>query len=272
MDVLSWNEAIAGPPVPSAATIGVFDGLHIGHMALVAKVCAQAPGLRPLAVTFRENPKRLTAPHRPTGALFSLEQKLSTLESAGVAAAVLIDFSGNFSKLAGKDFISLLVRSCGVRSFVVGSDFKCGHRLSTDSAALAEIALSLGASTEVVQPVLFGGEAVSSSRIRAAIADGRMDLALAMLGRPYALDLRGLDMESAGGKEGFSPHGKGLVMPKPGDYEARLDGWPITASVLKGGRVEWAGQGRKAPAFLEFGPFDGPRAGVATPHHHGYTE
>ncbi len=257
MRVIGWDEAVEGGTgrgvVPAAATIGVFDGLHVGHMALVSRVAAMAPALVPTVVTFRGNPKRLTAPHRPTGALFSLEQKLETLEAAGVATVVLIDFSGNFSKLAGKDFLSILVRSCGVRSFVVGSDFKCGHRLSTDSAALVEIALSLGASAEVVDPVMLDGQAVSSSRIRTAIDAGRMDLALAMLGRPYALDLRGAEMESSGGLLRVSPRGRDTVLPKPGAYPARADGRPVTATVHRDGSLDWPDDGAGFPRFLSFG-------------------
>jgi riboflavin kinase / FMN adenylyltransferase len=89
----------------------------------------------PVAITFKENPKKSTRLHKPSGNLVSLAQKLELMEAAGIQVCVLIDFSANFSKMGGYEFISILVKSCGVRTFVVGSDFKCGHRLSTDALA-----------------------------------------------------------------------------------------------------------------------------------------
>lgn len=269
MRVLSWEEAVAigrGALGPSAATIGVFDGLHLGHRALVSRVAAKAPELSPVAVTFKENPKRITRPHRFSGSLFSLDQKLAALEDAGIEACVLIDFSGNFSKLAGSEFVSTL-GSFGVRSFVIGSDFKCGHRLSTDAVGFKAEAGSFGADTEIVEPVTVEGEPVSSSRIRSAIADGRTDLALAMLGRPYTLDLRRVELGYDGADAAVSLRGKGVVEPAPGTYEAtvicrvgrrdveailRLDGtlrWPRAECAL-GGESPFDAE----PAFLAFGP------------------
>jgi len=262
--IVHWNDVIRGTASISertAATIGVFDGLHVGHRALVASVVSKAPGLLPVAFTFNDNPKKVTKPNRFSGSLFSLDQKLAALEEAGIALCVLIDFSGNFSKLAGSEFVSTLVRSFGVRSFVVGSDFKCGHRLSTDAEALKAIAESLDAEAVIVEPIAVQGETVSSSRIRSAIADGRTDLALAMLGRPYTLDLRRIELGYDGSLTAVSLRGRGVVEPAPGIYEAtvicgsgqrdveatlRLDGtlrWP---------RAECAFE--TEPAFLAFGP------------------
>ncbi|OHD27665.1 MAG: hypothetical protein A2Y38_23680 [Spirochaetes bacterium GWB1_59_5] len=264
MRIVSWEAVVCGMetmPERTAATIGVFDGLHLGHRALVSRVVASASELVPVAVTFKENPKKVTKPHRDFGSLFSLDQKLAALAEAGIEQCVLIDFSGNFSKLAGSEFVLTLIRSFGVRSFVVGSDFKCGHRLSTDATGLKAIAVSLGAEAEIVEPVTIEGEAVSSSRIRSAIADGRTDLALAMLGRPYTLDLRSVELGYDGALTAVSLRGCGLVEPAPGIYEAtlicrtgrrdveatlRLDGllqWPRAESAFDG-----------EPAFLAFGP------------------
>ncbi len=262
MRVVDWGDAVSGRaamPERSAATIGVFDGLHLGHRALVERVVAKAPGLAPVVVTFRDNPKRVTRPHRFSGCLFTLEQKLSALEDAGAEVCVLIDFSGNFSKLAGSEFVSAL-GSIGVRSFVIGSDFKCGHRLSTDAEGLMAVAASFGADTEIVGPITLDGEPVSSSRIRSAIANGRTDLALAMLGRPYTLDLRRLEIEYERGSAAFSLKGSGLVEPAPGRYEATeicvAGSGAVEATLRRDGTVLWARTALCAdrePAFLAFG-------------------
>lgn len=266
MRIYSWDEAMSGAfgdsPEPAAATVGVFDGLHRGHLELVRRVVGS--GLHPLVFTFRGNPKRETAPHRPTAALFSLSQKLEALAAEGVQTLVLIDFSPNFSKLHGKDFIASLVGSCGVRSFVVGSDFKCGYRLSTDARDLMRIAPALGAQAEVVEPLLYDGEPVSSSRIRHAVSSGRMDLALAMLGRPYALDLRGAQPETAGGIARVCLHGAGLQLPGRGLYRALADGEPALVRAFQDGRLEWESRDGAVARILSFPEQrfepDGPQA------------
>jgi len=262
--IVSWESVAYGletMPDRTAATIGVFDGLHIGHRALVSRVVAKAPLLVPLAVTFKENPKKVTKPHRNSGSLFSLDQKLAALEEAGIEQCVLIDFSGNFSKLAGSEFVSTLIRSFGVRSFVVGNDFKCGHRLSTDATGLKSIAESLGADAEIVEPVTIDGEAVSSSRIRSAIADGRTDLALAMLGRPYTLDLRSVGIGYDGALTAVCLRGRGIVEPAPGMYEATVicqtGQHNVRATLRQDGLLQWPRAGCAfdgEPAFLAFGP------------------
>lgn len=264
MRVATWDEMLtdaAEMPDRSAVTVGVFDGLHRGHRALVSRVVSMAPGLMPVAVTFKDNPKKVTRPHRFSGDLFSVDQKLAALAEAGIELCILIDFSGNFSKLAGSEFVSTLVRFCGVRTFVVGSDFKCGHRLSTDARGLEAIASGLGVSTEIVEPVTFEGDIVSSSRIRSAIENGRTDLALAMLGRPYTLDLRGIGIDSVGSEAMAVIRGRGLVEPAPGIYEATLLGSnvhkDIEATLRLDGTVLWPINGWSGgiePDFLAFGP------------------
>ncbi|MBN2875967.1 MAG: FAD synthetase family protein [Spirochaetales bacterium] len=264
MRILEWSGVQGGstdPLPPAAATIGVFDGLHLGHQALVSRVVAKAPQLTPMAVTFRENPKKTTRPQRYAGDIFSLEQKLSVLEEAGVELCVLIDFSGNFSKLTGKEFVSSLVQYFGVRYFVVGSDFKCGHRLSSDAVAVKVIAGVLGSETEIVEPVTVEGDKVSSSRIRSAIANGRTDQALAMLGRPYTLDLRRIGTVLKDATVGVSLRGKGIVEPAPGTYEATVVSiagqLPVEARVSADGTLSWSRTSDVLdvePAFLAFGP------------------
>lgn len=264
MRTVTWNAVMDGSEVidrQCSATIGVFDGLHLGHRALVSKVVARAPGLLPAAFTFSDNPKKHTRPKRFSGSLFSLDQKLAALEEAGIQLCVLIDFSGNFSKLAGSEFVSTLIRSFGVRSFVVGSDFKCGHRLSTDAESLKAIAESLGAEAEIVAPVTVEGGTVSSSRIREAISDGRTDLAFAMLGRPYTLDLRSFGLDHDGALAAVSLRGRGMVEPAPGTYEATLicltGQRDVEATLKLDGTLRWPREGcpfGSEPAFLAFGP------------------
>lgn len=267
MRIVTWQELTEGgfTARPSSATIGVFDGFHLGHRELVARVASRAPRLEPAAVTFRSNPKKVMNAHAYHGDLFTLEQKLEALEAAGVQTVVLIDFSENFSTLAGSDFVSILVRSLATRSFVVGSDFKCGYRHSTDARAFAGLAASLGAETEIVGHVSVDGETVSSSRIRSAIRAGRTEAAASFLGRPYTLDLRRVT-ESAFDESGrLRLRSIGAVEPAEGEYhaEARSDErrMDVRAYVDKEGGMAWIGSdglsepsGPRRPAFLAIGP------------------
>jgi riboflavin kinase/FMN adenylyltransferase len=222
MKTLSWEEFASGSAAlgPIAATIGVFDGLHIGHQALIATITGM-DGLSSVVFTFKENPKRILAPSAFQGELSTLERKLELIESLGVRTCVLIDFSGDFSKLPGRQFLSLLVGRAELRFLAVGANFKCGHRLDTDAEGIRAFCSPLGIGFASLQAVGWGGHPVSSSRIRLALREGRLEEAQAMLGRPYELDL---DRPSQ-------------VQPPAGTYEARSgEGEEVLASLDGEGR------------------------------------
>jgi riboflavin kinase / FMN adenylyltransferase len=110
MRTVDWDEFLEkGLEGPTAATIGVFDGVHRGHMELIGRVRKAASGRRnSLVVTFRENPKKFLKARGYNGDLMTLEQKLELFERMGISAVVLIDFSGHFGKLGGSDFLEAL--------------------------------------------------------------------------------------------------------------------------------------------------------------------
>ncbi len=257
MRVLEWNDLARdglGTGRPAAVTVGVFDGVHSGHRKLLGKVL-EAPGeLERTVVTFRQNPKLLLHPETFHGAVSTLEQKLESLEETGIGTCVLIDFSGNFSKLTGIEFLTALFRKGGARYLAVGSDFRCGYRLSTDAEGVRSIGASMGVETEIVDPVLYNGRPVSSSRIRRAVQDGRLSDAFAMLGRPYSIDLRGIRPRKHGGAVQFD--GIRQVLPPPGEYAVQVtngSGWLASSlRVLSGESAQVEGKRGAAPHFLRF--------------------
>lgn len=191
----------------TALTVGVFDGLHRGHQTLIKKITEKAPELLPVVVTFRENPKKC-AFLREQGAksgggfgenavesgakagtpyedIISLEEKISLLDSFGVPLCVIIDFSEHFSRISGRAFLESLDRYLSPAFIALGQNFHCGYRRDTDAAAFKALAEKLGIKAEIAPPVLEGGIPVSSSRIRAAIREGRGEEAALLLGRPY---------------------------------------------------------------------------------------
>jgi len=172
----------------TSLTIGVFDGLHRGHQALIAKITAKAPELLPVVVSFRENPKRRASasPELPANTprdIIGFEEKLALLDSLGVALCVIIDFSERFSKLSGAAFLEDLNRYLRPAYIALGTNFHCGHRRDTDAAAFKTLAEHLGIEAEIIPPVLEGGLPVSSSRIRAALEAGDAGTAELLLGR-----------------------------------------------------------------------------------------
>jgi riboflavin kinase/FMN adenylyltransferase len=171
-------------------TVGVFDGVHRGHAELIRRIVSRGPC--PTVVTFRENPKKILSPRPYEGDIFSLEQKLAALEELGVARAVLIDFSEEFSKMNGWEFINSLESRGNAVFLAIGANFRCGYRHETGAELIRRKNGLKGIPTEIVPPVLRGNEPVSSSRIRAAISGGDLAGAGALLGRKFELDLSGI--------------------------------------------------------------------------------
>jgi len=238
----------------AAITIGVFDGVHKGHKALLDKVLSVPGDWERTVITFKQNPKLLLHPENYHGAISTLAQKLESLEETGIGTCVLIDFSGNFSKLTGIAFLSTLADKGRVRYLAVGTDFRCGHRLSTNAEGVRIIGASMGVDTEIVDPVLYNGRAVSSSRIRRAVQDGRLPDAFAMLSRPYVIDLRDFVPKKLDGEMQFD--GIRQVLPPPGEYVIEvLNGkeWLKTSlNVLSPESARIATLGGDPPRFLRF--------------------
>jgi riboflavin kinase/FMN adenylyltransferase len=221
MRCLEWSQFLClspGEREVSAITLGVFDGVHRGHSALIERIVRRGPC--PTVITFRENPKWRIAPREYEGDLFSLEQKLSAFSGLGVERVILIDFTENFSKIEGKDFIGLL-NDRGQPSFMaLGANFRCGYKQDTGVSAIVEINRPRGIETEILPHVMEGGEPVSSSRIRRAISRGDLALASRLLGRKAGLYLG--DMSSGGNV--FDVAARRRITPPDGSYGVFLFG------------------------------------------------
>ncbi len=205
MIVATWEDLLAertaaGPSLrerPCHLTIGVFDGLHLGHRRLIAAVTgAGGPSAagKPLAVvvTFRRPPGHVLGRSDVPGLLLSLPQKLRRLAELGVGAAVLIDFSEEISTLSGRDFVDLLRGRLAIERIVVGPNFRFGRNRDADVRDLEAMLAASATHVQAIEPVRLRGEIVSSSRIRRAVREGALDLAAEMLDAPHEIDLAGL--------------------------------------------------------------------------------
>jgi riboflavin kinase/FMN adenylyltransferase len=241
MKIVSWEDFCAGRASLGekiGAAFGVFDGLHRGHGALLDKILRAPDVSVPCAVSFSRNPKAVLRPEYHAGELFTLEQKLETLGAYGMEVCILIDFSENFSKLPGRDFLAILFGRADFSVLAVGKDFRCGYRLDTDSESIRSYAAERNVRTEIVQALQFRGHAVSSSRIRKDIAEGRLELAKEILGRPYELDLRKIPSRTGAGERRFDRELFEQVLPPKGVYEVEVsEGGVLGGAELKIGEA-----------------------------------
>lgn len=191
MKVVSWEDLLAGKSgiqSPVSLSIGVFDGVHLGHRRLLSAITGSSA--LPLIVSFRENPALVLARDSFPGPILTIEQKFERLEALGIGAVVVIDFSEQLSRLSGKAFVRSLRENLTIEKLAVGYNFRFGKDRDTDARALGEMLRGTKTEIFVAQPVLYGDAPVSSSRIRTAIREGSLGEARAMLAASHSIDLR----------------------------------------------------------------------------------
>jgi len=219
------SERPAGPGKTCVA-IGVFDGVHLGHQQVIRQMVADAAQLEafPIVVTFDRHPNSVVAPERVPPLIHSLPQRLRAIEGLGAAATWVIRFDDAFSRQTGEQFVRKLARDfAALHSICVGSEFSFGHRRSGNVELLRRLGRELNITVHGLAAVALDGRAVSSTRVREAIADGRFDNASQMLGRGYSLAGPVVKGDQLGRKLGFPTANLDLpqlVLPPNGVYAA----------------------------------------------------
>lgn len=224
--------------------IGVFDGVHLGHQQVIRQTIndAQQHAALSVAVTFDRHPGAVVAPERAPGLIYSLPQKLRTIDSLGVDATLLIEFTPEFSRMPAEDFARALARDFGgIYSVCVGSNFTFGHKRGGNVELLRALGSELKFTVHGLAAVALDGERVSSTRIRDCIREGKLDDASQMLGRAYSVMGRVLEGDKVGrtlGAPTANVETAGLVLPPNGVYAARanVDGRGHLAAVNLGVR------------------------------------
>jgi riboflavin kinase/FMN adenylyltransferase len=220
-----------------ALTIGNFDGVHRGHRALVERVIAAArhDRLQAAVLTFEPHPREFFAPDAAPPRLTRLRDKLELLAGIGVERVHVARFNKSFASLSAARFIDeVLVRGLGVRRLIVGRDFRFGAKRAGDFAMLADAAGRHGFALEAMPDVLFEGERVSSSAVRAALQAGDLRRAERLLGHPYAISGRVAHGEKLGRELGFPTANIRLprTAPLAGIFAVEVEGiGPAVASV-----------------------------------------
>lgn len=221
------------------ATIGNFDGVHRGHQAILASLRERGAelGLPTCVILFEPQPREYFTPDQAPPRLARLRDKVELLQAEGVDQVVCLAFNQRFRQLSAEAFVdTVLVQGLGVRHLEVGDDFRFGCDRLGDFAFLVEAGARLGFTVEAAHTVESAGTRVSSTQVRAALAQGDFASAERLLGRPFSITGRVL-------------HGQKL---------ARQLGWPTANVQLKRRRAALAG------VYLVSAEIDGQaRAGVA---------
>jgi len=191
MQVIEWLKFLdTGLPLEgkfSSMTVGIFDGVHLGHQALLEKIVSHNANFVPVVVTFRQTHKTGNE-NTEQNNIQTFQQRLTIFENAGIQITIVIDFTETFMKMPGLEFLEILLKHGKVGFFAVGNNFRCGYRLDTDAAAVKNYFASRDIPVEIVPEVCYPADGIedsvpiSSSRIRAAISAGDFALAQVMLG------------------------------------------------------------------------------------------
>lgn len=225
-------EDLSALGLPLHLSLGVFDGVHVGHQAVIARAVEAARSEGGLAglLTFDPHPIRVIAPNKaPTNLLETLDHKARVVADLGVELFIPLHFDREFAKMEASEFIAQLTVA-PVRTIAVGEDWRFGHHRSGDVTFLKQEAERRGFKLEAVPPVMHDGERISSTRIRQAIRDGNFEAAEQMLGRPYTVSGIVSEGKKLGRTIGFP-----TANLATGDVQLPADGvWAVRAQLADG--------------------------------------
>lgn len=212
----------------SVSTVGVFDGVHVGHRKILREVAASAKkrGLKSVVMTFYPHPVKILNPGSKIPSLISLDHRIKLIEDCGIDILIIVKFTLFFAAVSAESFArSVLLKKLGTRYFYVGKNFYFGRKGKAGEKELIAIAKRLGFGVRVLSPVKISGNVVSSSIIRRLIIDGDLKNAARLLGRPVSIlgtVVRGARIARVLGypTANINPHHE--VVPKVGVYAVKV--------------------------------------------------
>ncbi len=190
MSVIYGLKNVHNDPGHRVVAIGVFDGVHWGHKAIFERLVAEAElaGSESLVLTFERHPSELLAPNNAPYYISTLDQRIDLIRASGVDSIVVAEFDSAFANLNREDFLNeILLNRLQAQCLVVGANFRFGKNREGDIRYLTENAVEVGLQTVVVPAVVIDSAPVSSTRIRALLQRGDVELASKLLSRRFAL-------------------------------------------------------------------------------------
>lgn len=186
----AWHSRFGKFDQSSVLAIGSFDGIHLGHQAILRSVAARARTLNavPTALTFDPSPRKVLRPETAPPQISTIAQRIAGFRDLGLEAAVVLPFTLELSRLTPEEFVQqILLRNLRIRALFVGENFRFGHKQAGDVNLLRKLGAEHGFEVVVLPPVIYRGEVVSSTLIRKEIAEGDVAHAARLLGRPFVL-------------------------------------------------------------------------------------
>jgi riboflavin kinase/FMN adenylyltransferase len=228
MRIVRTLESFPPDAAPSVVALGVFDGVHLGHRAILDTAVARARASRASAVacTFDRHPSEILQPDRAPLPITTVEERLTLIAESGITLTVVVPFTPELAAVEPEDFVrDVLVGQLGAREVVLGPNHRFGRGARGDAKLLREVGGQLGLRVDAVEPMDIDGAPVSSSAIRSALKRGAVDAAARMLGRPYFLAGKIVAGAGRGRTLGFPTaniEAERPVLVPPGVYACRL--------------------------------------------------
>lgn len=202
----TWRRKSICAKKPIALTIGNFDGVHLGHQAMLNRLrnVADQRDLPACVMTFEPHPREFFAPDQAPARLTSLRRKLELLAQSRIDCVHVCRFNYDFARISPEEFIQrILNKELSVRWLLVGDDFRFGARRSGDLAMLQALSTENGFEVEIMPSVIIDEHRVSSTATRRALAHGNFDAVKQLLGKPYSITGRVVDGDKLGKQIGF---------------------------------------------------------------------
>jgi riboflavin kinase/FMN adenylyltransferase len=261
----AWRAEASVAQRRTAIAIGNFDGVHLGHQSILRRAVVHAHRAHSLslAITFDPHPLKVLRPQHAPQLATTLEQRLAWIEALGVEAVLLLPFTHALSLISADEFVAkVLAGTLHAERILVGEGFCFGHRHAGNVALLERLSGDFGYTVEVVPPVRSRGEIVSSTGLRRAIQDGRMDVAARLMGRPFTLTGKIVSGSGTGRREvvpTLNLHCDQELLPAQGVYVTEASIGPVTqdsgatwhpAATNVGTRPTFDGQGLSVETHL----------------------
>ncbi len=234
MDIAHGDDALPLDDVPSVVTVGFFDGVHLGHQAVLQRAVegARTRNIRSVAITFDRHPREVLTPGSEPRLLTTVERKASLIEAAGIDVLLVLPFDRDFSLIPAEAFVEdTLVGGVHAQHAAMGANFTFGFKARGTMETLPELGAPFGLTAEAVPLVELDGRTVSSTSVRGALAEGDLEWPYVALGRRFVLD-----------GEVVTGHGRGKGLGYP---TANLRTWPrllLPGQGIYAGVAEHAGR------------------------------
>jgi riboflavin kinase/FMN adenylyltransferase len=246
------------PDGDTALAVGVFDGVHRGHQALLARLTKRARARRLISgvVTFDPHPQLVLSPKTSLAFLADLNDRVALLKNTGVSLVFVLPFTREVASLSARDFTGLLAKHLRMRELVVGTDFTLGRGKGGNVAALKALGEEMGFDVTEVPPVAVSGDIASSTAVRQSLASGDLAKAGRLLGRPFSLHGRVVHGVGRGTEIGFPTANlapdPSQALPATGVYAtwAYTDGQAYQSMTYVGRRPTFGDPGMTVEVYL----------------------